>query len=108
MNLCSTETLRKLEIINLKNGARLGYASDFEFDKNTACVTALIIGGSKGFLGLGKTEDLYIPWRCIRCFGEDTILVELGQGDCCCSPVPPPKKHGRRDEKFGYFSTNCE
>lgn len=105
MNLCSTEALRKLEIINLCDGARLGYASDFEFDKATACVTALIICGSKGFLGFGKTDDLYIPWRLIRCFGEDTILVDLGQG--CCSPLFPPKKTAKKTEKDGICRPNC-
>ena len=107
MNLCSTEALRKLEIINLADGARLCYASDFEFDKSTACVTALIICGSKGFLGFGKTDDLYIPWRCIRCFGEDTILVELGQGGSCIPPCPPPKP-GKKAFRNGCPPTNCE
>lgn len=107
MKTCSTEELRKLEIINLNDGARLGYASDFEFDRDSACVTALIIGGSRGFLGFGKTDDLYIPWRSIRCFGEDTILVELGQGGC----FPPPCSH-KKDRKRGNESyrtpTECE
>ena len=107
MNLCSTETLRKLEIINLSDGARLGYASDFEFDKSSACVTALIIGGSKGFLGFGKTDDIYVPWRCIRCFGEDTILVDLGQ-NCSCAPPFPPKKSGKRGRGTPCTPTDCE
>ena len=106
MNLFSTEALRKLEIINIADGARLGYASDFEFDKSTACVTALIICGSKGFLGFGKTDDLYIPCRCIRCFGEDTILVELGQFGC--PPAFSHKKSGKKSEKCGCPPINCE
>ena len=107
MNLCNTETLRKLEIIDLSDGARLGYASDFEFDRNTACVTAFIIGGSKGFLGIGKTDDLYIPWRSIRCFGEDAILVDFGQNGCCAPPYPPKKKpkRGREDCRM---TPDCE
>ena len=107
MKTCSTEELRKLEIINLCDGARLGYASDFEFDRDSACVTALIIGGSRGFLGFGKTDDVYIPWRCIRCFGEDTILVELGQGGCFAPPYPP-KKDRKRGRDHSHPPAECE
>ena len=107
MNLCTTDELRKLEIINLRDGARLGYASDFEFDKATACLTALIIGGSKGFLGFGKTDDVYVPWHCIRRFGEDAILVELDRNGCCCPPIPH-KKSGKQGRENGCPPTNCE
>ena len=107
MNLCTTEELRKLEIINLNDGARLGYASDFEFDRANACVRALIIGGSRGFLGFGKTDDIYIPWRSIRCFGEDTILVDLGEKGCC-TPQSPPKKPGKRGRGSFCEPTDCE
>ncbi len=75
---CTTLSLRKKEIINLCDGARLGFASDFEFDPKCATVLSLMVPQQgSGFLGLGKTEYLCIPWRNIECFGEDTILVRL-------------------------------
>ena len=54
MKRCSTADLRQLEIINLCDGTRLGYASDFEFDREDARILALIIGGNCGFFGFGK------------------------------------------------------
>ena len=76
MNIISTTDMRKKEIINLCDGARLGYACDFEFDKCTAQITGLIIENGSGFLGLGKSEKMVIPWCKIECIGEDTILVK--------------------------------
>lgn len=77
MNIISTEELRKKEIINLCDGARLGFACDFEFDKCTAQIVALIIENGCGFLGLSTSDNIHIPWCRIECIGEDTILVKL-------------------------------
>lgn len=77
MERITTDELRRKEIINLCDGARLGYCCDFEFDKCTAQITALIIIKESGFLGLGEGEKLLIPWCKIECIGEDTILVRL-------------------------------
>lgn len=94
MKRCSTADLRGLEIINLCDGTRLGYATDFEFDREDARILALVVPGSCGFLGFGREEDLIIPWHQIECIGEDTILVKLTQQElsCCfCS-----RKKGKR------------
>ncbi len=98
MKRCSTADLRKLEIINLCDGARLGCATDFEFDKDDARILALVIAGSEGFLGMGKGEDLVIPWNCIECFGEDTVLVRLSPQELSCCSC------GRQRRKRGWFS----
>lgn len=98
MKRCSTADLRQLEIINLCDGARLGYATDFEFDREDARILALVISGCHGFLGMGKEDDLVIPWNCIECIGEDTILVKLSAQEfscCICS-------HSKR--KRSWFS----
>ena len=88
MKRCSTADLRRLEIINLCDGTRLGCASDFEFDCDDARVLALVIRGNGGFFGLGREDDIIIPWENIECIGEDTILVKLTQQDAarCCVP----------------------
>ncbi len=96
MKRCSTAELRKLEIINLCDGARLGYASDFEFDKEDARILALVISGCNGVFGLGREDDIVIPWHKIECFGEDTILVRLSASDLSCCLCPRPKKKGFR------------
>ena len=87
MDITSTEELRKKEIINLCDGTRLGYACDFEFNKCTAQITALIVDQNNGFLGLCSSDKLLIPWCKIECIGEDTILVRLSSNEyqTCCS-----------------------
>ena len=94
MKRCSTADLRRLEIVNLCDGARLGYASDFEFDCRDARILAIVINGSCGLFGFGREDDLIIPWHMIECIGEDTILVKLTQQDlsCCVSPHRKNKK----------------
>jgi YlmC/YmxH family sporulation protein len=81
---CSTVDLRRLEIINLCDGARLGYAGDFEFDCEDARILALVITGNCGLFGFGREEDLIIPWHKIECIGEDTILVKLSEQELSC------------------------
>ena len=92
MKRCSTADLRKLEIINLCDGTRLGCASDFEFDCEDARILALVIAGNYGIFGLGKEDDLIIPWNLIECIGEDTILVKLTQQDLSCCSCSEKKK----------------
>ena len=94
MKRCSTAELRKLEIINLCDGPRLGYASDFEFDREDARILALLIVGSNGIFGIGRADDIVIPWHKIECFGEDTILVRLSPSDLSCCVCP--RERGRR------------
>ena len=77
MNIISTAELRKKEIINLCDGARLGYSCDFEFDKCSAQITGLILEQDTGFLGLGSGQRAVIPWCKVECIGEDTILVNF-------------------------------
>lgn len=87
MEIISTADLRKKEIINLCDGARLGYSCDFEFDKCTAQITGLVIEKSSGFLGLGGGDRAIIPWNKINCIGEDTVLVNFSSHElkCFCS-----------------------
>ena len=86
---CTSVSLRKKEIINLCDGARLGFATDFEFDPKCATILSLMVPRpSGGFLGLGKQEYLFIPWHKIECFGEDTILVRLTREDCRTLTLP--------------------
>ncbi len=100
MKRCSTAELRKLEIINLCDGSRLGYANELEFDKTDARILSLVISGKSGFCGFGESEDLVIPWQKIECFGEDTILVRLSQHEyasCLC------QKEGRgKGKRFPF------
>lgn len=96
MRICSTSELRQKEIINLCDGSRLGYACDFEFCIEDGKILSLIINVQGGFLGLGKTTEIVIPWDKIQCIGEDTILVRL---------LPPEFAHCQRPrKKHNWFS----
>ncbi len=70
--------LKKREVINVCDGARLGCVCDLEIDMQTGCVLALIVPGETRWLGVLKGhDDLVIPFCRIRKLGEDVILVEL-------------------------------
>jgi YlmC/YmxH family sporulation protein len=81
MKICSTADLREKEVINLSDGERLGYVTEFEIEICEARVTALIIPAEIGFFGCPKGEGLVIPWEKIECIGEDTILVRVNVGE---------------------------
>ena len=73
---CRMTEFRYKDVVNLKNGLRLGYVSDVEVDMKTAALTAVVIYGKARFFGIfGKKEDIVIPWENIEVIGEDTILV---------------------------------
>ena len=94
MKRYSTADLRRLEIINLCDGTRLGRASDFEFDKDDARILALVITGNNGVFGMCREDDIVIPWHKIECFGEDTILVRLSPTDLSCCMCQKQKRRG--------------
>ena len=80
--------LQQKEIVNLHDGAKLGYADDAVIRTDTACVEALVVCGRPRLFGLlGRQADLLIPWEKIRTIGEDTILVCIE--DCLDAKSPP-------------------
>ena len=83
MERFNTCELREKEVINLCDGARLGYPCDFEFDSCDGRITAIVVPRPSGFLGLSHANDLVIAWNKIECIGEDAILVRLSPQDCC-------------------------
>ena len=97
MKQYSTSELRRLEIVNTCDGAKLGCATDFEFEAEGECtkITALIVRERGGFLGFGCEEDLRIPWCKVQCIGEDIILVQLNPSECDCA-CRTKKRFGRR------------
>jgi len=88
---CSLSQLRNKEVINSRNGCRIGYVDDLEVNTGDARVCAIIIYGRLKFFGLlGRKDDCVISWNRIELIGEDTILVnsegEFRRGE--------RKKHG--------------
>ena len=68
--------LKSKEVVNLKDGARLGRVDDLCIEEKDATVRALVIFGRLKCFGLlGREDDLTICWDEIEMIGEDTILV---------------------------------
>lgn len=89
--------IRKKEVINQRDGQKIGYADDLNIDSNHARIISLIVFGRPRFFGLfGYKTDCVIPWENIRLLGEDTILVDF-------SVQKMPKKAKKRNK----FVTIC-
>ena len=74
--------LRRKEMINICDGARLGCICDLELDDCTGCISAVIVPGPSRFMGLFRGPDeIVIPWCKIEKFGGDVILVRA-EGLC--------------------------
>ncbi len=70
--------LREKEIVNVKDGTRLGLISDIEVNLQDGRIEAIIIPGPGKILGLfGKNEDFIIRWENIVKIGVHVVLVEL-------------------------------
>ncbi len=92
MRRISTKDLRELEVVNLCDGEKLGYPSDFEFDMECGQILAIVVPVCDGFLSFGKRQDIIIPWNKIECIGEDTILVRLTSAETSCCNSKKPRK----------------
>lgn len=74
--ICKVSELRHKEIINARDGCRMGFVDDVEIDTKNATIISLVIYGKWRCFGLlGRGEDTVIRLECIELIGEDTILV---------------------------------
>ena len=69
INFCD---LKRKEVINLCDGARLGCICDLEMDACSGAVYAIIVPGL-----LRSDEELVIPYNKITKIGDDVILVDI-------------------------------
>ena len=77
MRTITTTELFCMEVINLCDGAKLGYPNALELCAEEGKISALILPREHGLFSLGKGESYRIPWCRIECLGEDAILVKL-------------------------------
>lgn len=78
--ICSLESLRSKEVIDITTGERLGYIDDAELNLEDSTVSALIIYGRERLFGiLGKEDDLVIPCGDICVIGKDVMLVKRSE-----------------------------
>ena len=70
--------LRLRDVVNIRDGRRLGLIKDVEIDVENGRIKAIILPGAARLMGLlGRGEDVIVPWEQIRKLGVDVILVEL-------------------------------
>ncbi|HEX2985987.1 MAG TPA: YlmC/YmxH family sporulation protein [Caproiciproducens sp.] len=73
---CRVVDMRHKEVINIKDGTRLGSVCDMEIDTNNAKIISIVIYGRLRCFGLfGREDDIIIKWQDIQIIGDDTILV---------------------------------
>ena len=66
------------EVVNIKDGNRLGYVQDVCADLETGVITSIIVPGSNKFMSIfSSNNDIVIPWQNVKCIGDDLILVEI-------------------------------
>jgi YlmC/YmxH family sporulation protein len=71
--------LRLLDVVNVKDGRRLGPIKDLDLDLERGVVKGIIVQGpsqSRGLFGSGKSDDFVLPWDRVKKIGVDVILVD--------------------------------
>ncbi len=80
--MINAASIRDREVINIRNGKKIGIISDVEIDFEQGKITSVIIPGPGRFIGLfGKDNDIVIPWSSIRKIGTDVVLVDMDDPD---------------------------
>ncbi|MEG0742895.1 MAG: YlmC/YmxH family sporulation protein [Clostridia bacterium] len=77
--------LRTKEVIDVRDGKRLGRVMDLEFCVVDSRVTALVVPADTSFMQSlrGEKCGLVIPWEDICRIGDDVILVSTkAEGTC--------------------------
>ena len=66
------------EVINICDGKRLGFVQDVCADLDTGKITSIIVPGNNKLMSMfSSNNDIVIPWKNIKCIGDDLILVEI-------------------------------
>lgn len=92
---CCISDLRDKEIINICDGARLGFVIDVEVDVTCGRVISIVASGECRSL-FGRSEEVVIPWECVERVGDETILVRV-------SEQPLPRNIKLEKKKFRFL-----
>ena len=66
------------EVINIKDGKRLGFVQDVCADLESGMITSIIVPGNNKILNMFScSNEIVIEWSNIKCIGDDVILVEI-------------------------------
>lgn len=74
----SIGSMKSKEVINISDGARLGFVSDVEIDVESGRLVSIVVPGGYKMFGLfGKEEDVVIDWNDIKRIGDEIIIVDV-------------------------------
>ena len=76
------QSLKQKEVINIRDGLRLGCVTDIEVDTSCGCVAAIIVPAPGKFFGLFGGQELCIKWCDIKKIGVDIIVVDVDINKC--------------------------
>lgn len=66
------------EVINCRDGERLGFVCDLIFDSCNGNILKIVVPGPCKIWGiLGRENEYLISYCCIQQIGEDVILVDV-------------------------------
>ena len=66
------------EVINIRDGKRLGYVCDVEVDIHEGVLKSIVVPGGGKWLPWGpQPKDIVISWNEIKIIGDDLILVDI-------------------------------
>jgi len=69
--------LRQKEVINIRDGGRFGFVTDFEVDHDGGKIKTLIIPGPGRMFGMfGRDSEYRVPWEHVKQIGDDLILID--------------------------------
>lgn len=88
--------MREKEVVNIIDGRKLGRILDVVFTCHGEVIGIVVPGERRFFKNISSSESLFIPWKCIKKIGEDTILVEMKGGGAEPPPSPPHHHHHGR------------
>lgn len=75
--ICRFQELKNKEVINVKDGKRLGFVCDIEFSPHNGKILSLILPPQKSRLFFGGDDDITVEWDKIKKIGDDIILVDF-------------------------------
>lgn len=71
------------EVINCKNGKKLGCVGDLCIDLSNGCITELFVPCGSKYCGcIGKKGEYCIPINAVVRVGVDIILVDIDEKKC--------------------------
>lgn len=73
--LSSFSNLRDKEVVNIKDGKRLGCIADLVLDIPTGRICRIVLPPVGKLVVFSSKDNISIPWDCIEKIGDDVILV---------------------------------